>query len=169
MPSSSGEGKAETLKWIESNLDSIKTVLDVGAGEGTYAKLLRNLDLKTDALEVWLPYVGKFKLLSLYKSVFIEDARKWTNWNYDLVILGDILEHMTKEEAVQVWEAVSKEAKYAIISIPIVHYPQGHEHGNPYEEHIKDDWSTQEVLDTFKSIVRHDAYNTVGVFYAKFD
>jgi hypothetical protein len=75
---------------------------------------------------------------------------------------------MTKEEAVAIWQSISKQARYAIISIPIVHYPQGHEHGNPYEEHVKDDWTTEEVLKTFSNITIHKAHNVVGVFVAKF-
>ena len=168
MPSSSLEGKEETLEWIKSNTYMIKTILDVGAGEGTYANLLKDVDVEINALEVWLPYIGKYDLLSKYKSVQIADARQWTNWNYDLIIFGDILEHMTKDEAVAIWKQASQEAKYAIISIPIIHYPQGHEHGNPYEEHIKNDWTTEEVLETFSNIIKYDEYGTVGVFYAKF-
>ena len=75
---------------------------------------------------------------------------------------------MTKEEAIELWDKVSKTARYAIISIPIIHYPQGHEHGNPYEEHVKDDWSSEEVLETFSNIKEYKEFDITGVYIARF-
>lgn len=167
MPKSSHEGKQDTLGWIKSK--NIKTVLDVGAGEGTYANLLDGVDIGIDAIEVWQPYIDKFDLGSKYENIYNVDARAWEDWGYDLVILGDILEHMTKEEAIDLWNKVRAKAKYAIISIPIIHYPQGHEHGNPYEEHVKDDWDVSEVLESFEGITEYCAYKEVGVFYGVFE
>lgn len=169
MPGSIDEGKEETIAWIKQI--NPKTVMDVGAGLGTYARLFIANDIKVDkidAIEVWEPYIHYFKIASIYNNVFKIDARDWDNWNYDLVILGDILEHMTKEQAIKLWKSISKKAKYAVISIPIVHYPQGHVHGNPYEEHVKDDWSVEEVLESFDNIVSHVAHESVGVFFAEF-
>ncbi len=166
---SSTEGKIETLVWIIKN--NIETILDVGAGSGTYHNLLHSNGVrpkKFDAIEVWKPYIEQYSLQSRYDRVFQEDARKHNDFNYDLVILGDVLEHMTKEDAVALWSKVSGKAKHAIISIPIIHYPQGHIDGNPYEEHVKEDWTVEEVLETFEGIVDHEAFPTVGVFYATF-
>ena len=47
------------------------------------------------------------------------------DFDYDLVIFGDVLEHMTEEDAVKLWNKVSKQARAAIIAIPIIQYPQG--------------------------------------------
>lgn len=166
---SSTEGKIETLVWIMNN--NINSILDVGAGSGTYYNLLHGNGIKIDkfdALEVWKPYVEQYSLASKYDRVIQEDARKHNDFDYDLVILGDVLEHMTKEDAIALWSKVSGKAKHAIISIPIIHYPQGHLDGNPYEEHVKEDWTAEEVLETFEGIVDHETYNTVGVFYATF-
>lgn len=169
MPGSSPEGKGLSMMWIEKN--KIQTILDVGAGEGTYSNLIHKNDYpikKIDAIEVWEPYIEEYNLRNKYKNVFNVDVRTWEDWNYDMIILGDVLEHMTKEEALAIWDKISKQAKYAIISIPIIDCPQGHAHDNPYEEHIKEDWTTQEVLESFSHIVDHCSYNVVGVFLARF-
>lgn len=166
---SSTEGKIETLVWIVKN--NINSILDVGAGSGTYQHLLHSNGMKIDkldALEVWKPYIEQYSLASRYDRVIQEDARNHNDFDYDLVILGDVLEHMSKEDAVALWSKVSGKAKHAIISIPIIHYPQGHLDGNPYEEHVKDDWTTEEVLETFEGIVDHQEFATIGVFYATF-
>lgn len=168
MPGSSKEGKLEIANWVKDK--NIKTVLDIGAGKGTYANLFieNNIKLnKIDAIEIWSPYIKKYRLNKRYNNVFLDDARNWNDFNYDLIILGDVLEHMTKEQAISLWNKC-KSAKYAIISIPIIHYPQGHYDGNPYEEHIKDDWSIEEVLSSFSNIIYYKGYETIGVFYAQF-
>jgi hypothetical protein len=167
MAGSDVDGKTETKNWILKN--NIKTILDIGPGQGTYANLLSDVDLdKIDGVEIWEPYLERFDLVNKYTNIFIKDVRDWTDFDYDLVIFGDVLEHMTKEESIAVWERTSKLARHAIISIPIVHYPQDAWEGNPYEEHIKDDWSSSEVLETFSNIVEHEEYTNIGVFYATF-
>lgn len=168
MPISSGEGKLDFTNFIQKYQPT--SVLDVGAGKGTYgilARICKEYD-KLDAIEVWEPYIKDYNLQEVYSNVYQEDVRKWDNFDYDLVIFGDVLEHMTKEEALQVWDRASSQARFAVISIPIIHYPQGHIHGNPYEEHVKDNWTSLEVLNTFSHIYKFEQYNTIGTFFAKF-
>jgi len=152
-------------------------VLDVGAGAGKYGKIVRAKanPLELTALEPWEPYIDEFKLDDIYDNVFTIDIRE-ANWDvsrktislglYDLIIFGDVLEHMTKEDAIEVYGKAASHTTNIIISIPIVHYPQGHEHGNPYEEHIKDDWTTEEVLDTFEGIYDWKVYEQTATFLA---
>ena len=145
-------------------------VLDVGAGAGKYGHLIRALymDCNIDAVEVWKPYVKQFNLGSLYNKVYMNDIRKHSNFSYDVVIFGDVLEHMTKEEAVEIWGKLKGEARYAIISIPVCDCPQGHVHGNPYEEHIKDDWTHEEVMETFSNIVDYKIFDETATYFASF-
>ena len=83
---------------------------------------------------------------------------------FDVAFAGDVLEHMSKEDAVSVVDKVLKVSKYLMINIPIIHYPQGESHGNPYEEHIKDDWSHGEMLSTFPQIIKSKPSRRVGVY-----
>ena len=87
---------------------------------------------------------------------------------FDLVILGDILEHMPMKDAVDLWNKIKQDAKYALISIPIIHYPQGAVDDNPYEVHIEEDWTTEKVLQNFSNIVEYKEFQQTGVFIAKF-
>lgn len=162
----------EDKPWILEQILKIspKTILDIGPGMGNYSRLVQDIrdSITLDAVEVWQPYVEQFNLTSLYDNVTIADVREHDNFNYDIVIFGDILEHMTKEEALEVWDKASKQARYAIISIPIIHYPQGAHEGNPYEVHVKDDWSVREVLSSFSHIETHKAFRVCGAFIANF-
>lgn len=146
------------------------TVLDVGAGRGTYATILYPYLPKTifDAVEIWEPYINQFELNKKYRNIFITDVREHKNFKYDLIIFGDILEHMPMDDAIKVWENASKEANFGLISIPIIHMPQDEIDGNPYEIHEEEDWSTDLVLKKFHSIVEYKEFECTGIFIGYF-
>ena len=151
---------------------SPKTVLDIGPGEGIYGKIVRKYSPQTEKLvgvEIWGPYVEQFKLREFYDEVWICDARIYPDYKYDLVIVGDILEHMSREDAVTLWGKISKEAKYALLSIPIVHFHQEAINNNPYEVHVEEDWTHEDVLKNFSGIVAFEQFEWTGIYLAKFD
>jgi 2-polyprenyl-3-methyl-5-hydroxy-6-metoxy-1,4-benzoquinol methylase len=162
MPHSSGIGKAETVRWFILNKDKIKRVLDIGVGAGTYAKIIKiQKNLAKDAewvgIEAWTPYIEKFELNNLYDQIINLDVRTvdWSSMgSFDVAIAGDVLEHMTKDEAVDLVEKVLDHATTMIISIPIWEYPQGAAHGNPFEVHVKEDWSHEEVKETWGKYIQ---------------
>jgi 2-polyprenyl-3-methyl-5-hydroxy-6-metoxy-1,4-benzoquinol methylase len=159
--------------WTKEKIKELnpKTVLDVGAGQGVYLDLIRESlgnDVIVTAVEVWQPYIDQFNLQNRYDYLYPIDVREMTSFNYELVILGDILEHMTEQDAISLWDRISKEATYAIISIPIIHYHQDAINGNPYEVHVEEDWNTQKVLEKFHSIIEHVEFPVTGVFVARF-
>ena len=165
MPFSSNSGKA----WITDQVKALSPnrVLDIGAGSGTYAKLFKSQwpGAKWVAVEVWPKYIEQYKLGDLYDEVHAIDVREWrTDKSYDIAFVGDILEHMTAEEATKVLEYVRKIAKYVFVSIPIGHYPQGEYEGNPYEIHVKDDWSDEEVRKVFGEPSASAIDNEIGVY-----
>lgn len=167
MPSSAEEGRP----WMASRLKALNplTVVDVGVGCGTYSDLLRPLlpDVHLTGIEVWEPYVARYALTTKYDRLVLGDARQWDIPPVDVVILGDVLEHMTEDEALQVWARARDAARLAVyLSIPIHHYPQGAEEGNPYEVHVEDDYSHQRVLDTFPGITASWTGTVVGVYEA---
>ena len=124
-------------------------------------------DGNIDAVEVWKPYIDEFDLVSRYNIVHLTDIRGWKDEQfaeYDVVIFGDVLEHMTKTEALRVWDAAST-ATHAAIAIPVVTYVQGPLHDNPYEEHVKDDWTHEEVVSTFTGITDSQAFTITGAYW----
>lgn len=172
MPDSSPKGKA----WIDQQVVNlkkhieIKTVYDLGAGSGTYKKRYQFLlkDASWTAFEVWPKYITDYRLETIYDDVKQEDIR---NIDFkklskaELVFAGDVLEHMSKAEAIALVNKVLDNNKCLMVSIPIVHMPQGAYQGNPYEEHIKDDWSDREMHDTFGGlIVSSKVDDEIGVY-----
>lgn len=169
MPTSDPTNKLWSIRKIKKL--NPKTVLDLGTGMGDYLELIRNYlspDVVVHGVEIWEPYVKEYALEQRYDKLFIQDVREVENFDYDLVILGDVLEHMPESDAIKLWEAISKQAHYALISIPIGHHPQGACGGNPYEVHHEEDWSTDRVLQAFSGIIDHKEFDTTGVFIARF-
>lgn len=159
--------------WVASKIVELqpKTFLDIGAGEGTYGTLVKEHSPETirHGVEIWAPYIKTYGLEDIYHKIHVCDARIFFDYNYDLVILGDVLEHMSREDAVKLWSRVSSMARAAIISIPIIYLPQGETEGNPYETHVKEDWTHEEVISTFEGIEEYQRYEITGSYLARFN
>lgn len=167
VPMSSSEGKAWTHDRIaELAASRPVSVLDIGPGVGTYAKLLHDLPIdRITAIEVWEPYLATYRLAEYYDQVIVGDARTVDFPAVDVVILGDVAEHMTEPEALALWDkSVAAAARAVYLSIPIVAYPQGHIEGNHHEAHIVDDWNHQRVLESFAGIGQYWIGTEVGVY-----
>jgi len=171
MPYSSPAGKNYILKVLDKIIrseDASKAyrVLDVGAGSGTYSMLYRSyLPGHWTAYEVWAPYVDRFDLRAKYDWIVVGNIRFADPGSFDIAFFGDVIEHMTKEDAVTVVQRLLLSSRYIIISIPIWYYPQEESEGNPYEAHVKPDWSDEEVKDTFgSSIIASDVEGDIGVY-----
>lgn len=145
MPYSSVVGK-DWLREMLSKLSDLPQpvqIIDVGPGAGAYRDLLDGVFPGAEwfAIEIWGPYVEKFNLKQRYDMVIVGDVRyiaiERLTQPGPIVILGDILEHMNKDDAAQLLHDVWFEASYIVVSVPLGEYPQGAEEGNPYEEHVQ--------------------------------
>lgn len=147
MPYSAAEGKETVLAWYEEIRP--RTVVDVGAGCGTYAEVVRAHSPwkgRWAAIEAWEPYVGRFGLHGLYDTVVVADARQLVASFYraDLVIAGDVLEHMPRADAVRLLDRIRARATSLIVSIPVLHLDQGAVYDNPHERHV-DQWTADQM------------------------
>lgn len=138
MPGSIRENNDDLIAFVHAN--QIRTVLDVGVGRGTYSRILRRHVERIDGIEAWEPYVEQYALRSRYATLTLADVRDLAAADsrfdgYDLVIFGDVLEHMTPTEAAEVWTWAHGVASWGMISLPREHWPQGAERGNPFEAH----------------------------------
>jgi hypothetical protein len=96
------------------------------------------------AVEIWKPYIREYKLKStktrvMYDEIHIGGILDMDAHVYhrDLVIFGDVLEHMVKADARLALERAYVGGAWNIaVSVPTIHAPQGEVGGNPYEEHV---------------------------------
>ncbi|MFH9574202.1 class I SAM-dependent methyltransferase [Streptomyces sp. NPDC017454] len=145
MPTSDTEGKDWSLQWFRYHLPN--TVTDIGPGEGTYAKLFRPVHhgVWWTAVEIFKPYIRKYglkntaKRTGMYDEIHNLDAREAPDHLYhrDLVVFGDVLEHVERDDAAALLErAVAAGAWNILVSVPIVPSEQGEVDGNPHEAHL---------------------------------
>lgn len=143
-------------------------VVDVGAGAGLNLDFIKPFIPRSHwtAVEIWEPYVAEFGLEEKYDKVVVADAREHSALPpADLFILGDVLEHMKPDEAIELWQACRRIGSWVVASVPIVHWPQGAEHGNPYEEHVYH-WGADEFFSAFPGITDLATSDLVGGFWA---
>jgi 2-polyprenyl-3-methyl-5-hydroxy-6-metoxy-1,4-benzoquinol methylase len=124
------------------------TVVDIGAGEGTYSDLMRGWrdDVYWIAVECWSPYIREYELMRKYDDVVPQLAQDFQFPTEPFVLLcGDVLEHMPREEAIYfLYRARQSAAEAIMVAIPIIEYPQEEIEGNPYEKHCHD-WDFEEM------------------------
>lgn len=159
--------KSQTQYFIEQKYNKDISILDIGAGSGTYYNMLNPLGYKKmDCVEAFAPYISKFDLKSKYNNIFYSDVvnLQIDYSNYDLVILGDVFEHIEKEKS----RILLKDIYPTDIIIAI---PFGGEqdaiNDNIYEIHQQTDISLINFLEEYSSLnplcIRFD----YGVFTSK--
>jgi hypothetical protein len=141
VPYSKSEGKKEILSYLKYRfgLGENLTVLDVGAGSGTYGKLIRKGMPKSRILgvEIFEPYIDRFGLKEIYDRVIAGNVLEDNfDLSSDVVIFGDVLEHMDHSDALSVLKKFFLNSAVCVVSIPIITFPQGESDGNVYETHL---------------------------------
>jgi 2-polyprenyl-3-methyl-5-hydroxy-6-metoxy-1,4-benzoquinol methylase len=132
-----------------------KRILDVGCGYGKYGVLLREYldpDPVVDGVEAWEPYVIDHNLRGIYNNVFVMDVCKMPQGvldTYDMVVMGDVIEHIEKEAAI---DLLSRIKGWVIIATPFDHFHTD-EGLPPTEAHVSH-WTEQD----FKNTGRLDRY-----------
>lgn len=136
--------KEEIANYLIDTFPEDATILDVGAGEGTYYNYLKDNFNNIEAVEVFEPNIVKFELESKYKKVHNVDIKDFEYDYYDIIIFGDVIEHLEVEEAKKVLEYAKDRCKEMIIAIPYMN-KQGIVEDNIYEVHKQDDL-TDEIM-----------------------
>ena len=168
MPGSSSAGREEALRMLFKIDPEPKTILDVGPGRGQWYDLLKPWypDAIFFGVEIFEPYVRRYGLDDKYDFIWIDDVRTFArdiDELFDLVIFGDVIEHMTRTDAIYCVNRLC--SSRALISIPIGECPQDPTEENPYEAHLAT-WETEEVLATFP-VIDHYAYKFPPPHYGR--
>ena len=160
-------GKNEVREYLRSKFKGNAKVLDIGAGCGTYWELLHN-DFKTiDAVEVFKPNIEKFKLKQKYHRVYNMNIKDFKYGNYDIIIFGDIIEHLEVEEAQEVLKYASNRCKEIIVAVPY-ELEQDEVEGNIHEIHKQSDLTPKIMKERYpmlKELYKNDLYG----YYVKGD
>lgn len=163
MPWSTPEGKTETLQLLEQRWPRGATVLDIGPGAGAMRHLLP-AKFVMDCVEIFAPYVERFRLRDLYRQVIIADVRTWSAVKrYDVAILGDVLEHMRAEEADTLLHRLTTMCEHIVVSVPWM-YVQGPSEGNEAEVHLQPDLTPEVMAERYPQLAMKFRGSVVGIY-----
>lgn len=136
--------KEEITDFLKFTFDKDATILDVGAGEGTYLPFLQDYFTNIEAVEIFEPNIIKYDLRNRYKKVYNVDIKDFKYEYYDIIIFGDVIEHLDVKDAQEVLKYALKRCKQLVVAVPYKS-KQGIEEDNVYEIHKQDDL-TDEIM-----------------------
>ena len=140
--------KSEIKEYLKRQYKGDIKILDVGAGSGTYFNLLSDYFTNMEAVEIFKPNIDKYELDKKYTRVYNADIRDFKYDYYDLIIFGDVIEHLEVEEAQKVLEYAKDRCQNMVVSVPY-EYPQDEFEGNLYEIHKQADLTPRNVLERY--------------------
>jgi hypothetical protein len=130
------------------------TILDAGSGMGKWGILFREYlevwqgwlhkkDWKhtIDACEIYAPYIEAARPIYdyAYDTIYTRDVMDMNLGKYDMVFLGDVIEHLPKEDG----KALLARAENYLVVTPLYNTGQEVSFGNEHEAHV----STWEPID----------------------
>jgi len=171
MADSEPEGKQWILEryYMLALKNHISSVLDVGPGCGTYSRILRPIDehIYWTGVEVWAPYIKEFNLEEKYDHVVVADLR-YLDYSKirrpDCIIAGDVLEHISEDDALRILTELIRLAKVIFVSIPIIPMPQGESEGNPYQEHVEDSYTHERLMKMLPCVCDFNKGARIGTY-----
>lgn len=134
-------GKNEVCQWIRDNFPKNSTILDMGACDGKWKLLLYDYH-RMDGVEAFTPFYHALAEKRIYRNLYLADARTFEYRHYDLIIFGDIVEHMSPEDARKMLDYAKPRCKDLIVAVPFL-YPQDAVNGNVYDIHVQDDLTAE--------------------------
>lgn len=113
-------GKKDTIDFITSLYPNrYSRILDVGPGRGIYNKLLKEKGYQhLEAVEIYLPYIKEFKLEEMYDKVYNCDIVEFKYNHYDIVIMGDVIEHLHYRKAQRVIQYAQDHSSLVVVAVP---------------------------------------------------
>jgi predicted TPR repeat methyltransferase len=160
-----------------------KSVLDVGCGFGLWGFLCREYldvwngrvlpgrwEVKIDGIELFEPYIQAHQR-AIYSNIRVCDIRDAVESlpEYDLVIAGDVIEHLDKPDAEVVLERLYEKAQKALlINIPLQgNWEHPEANGNPGELH-RSQWTENDFMQFAPEIQTFDfGFGYYGVFLCR--
>ena len=160
MPGSYNYFKIQIRYFFRKTLPSSNKILDVGPGIGTYYDLLNDIGYDMDCVEIFAPYIKKYKLKEKYNNVYEGSIVDFDFSKYDCIILGDILEHLTVDDAKKILKTITNNKQKCLVAVPY-EMEQGESEGNIYETHLQPDLTPKIMLERYpdlKLLIGNDLY-----------
>lgn len=107
------------INFLTNNFSKDSTILDIGAGWGSYADLLKDYFPNVDAVEKQSIDVKMFNLEKKYRKVFNMDFKELDFDFYNIIILGNVLEYFSIEESKKLFKYLFPKCDEILVAIPL--------------------------------------------------
>lgn len=150
MPASASETLPYIVEFLREEVPHPKKILDVGIGFGALGFLIRDYyeakeglrfskdewKIKIIGIEIYRKYISNLQRY-LYNQILIGDVfeKLPTLGKFDVVLLGDIIEHFEKEDGHRLLTELFRHTKNIVISTPYGYKAQGKVGDNIHEAH----------------------------------
>jgi GR25 family glycosyltransferase involved in LPS biosynthesis len=143
----------EIKEYLRQNFQSDCKILDIGAGDGKWGYVLGDYFNNIDGIEIFESYKERYDLTEKYKNVFIGDFLEFDFEYYDVIILGDVFEHVTHDQAKEWLKKIKKKCKEIIVVVPF-EYEQDWdgEYENEWGHHHQPDLNVNNMINRFPEL-----------------
>ena len=138
-------------------------ILDVGCGSGGYFELLNGSYNNIDGIEIYPNYIQMFNLDTKYRRLILGDVLQQDLSEWEYFIMGDVIEHMTYEEALQLIQKIHNSGKFMMVAVPYL-FNQDEEYGNIHEIHKQPDLTKEVFLERYPCMKFLFGDNNYGYF-----
>jgi hypothetical protein len=142
----------DIMEYCIENFSQFDRVLDIGAGDGKWGLKLGSYFHHVDAVEIFEPYVERYNLKEIYNEVHIKSFLdyEFDEGQYEIVVMGDVFEHVTQEQAYEWLNKVKDKVRELIIVVPF-NYPQEWDgvYENVYGHHHQPDLTPKVMLERY--------------------
>lgn len=140
-------------RFIRSNFTTDSLILDVGCGAGKYGRMLHDYPSK-EAIEANPACIEKYPLNTIYNEVHqttLQEAPDDLLKGWDLITMGDVLEHVTVEEAQAFLARVPRDTA-VLVKVPLM-APRGASFGTHLEAHPQGDLTVENFLERYPDFI----------------
>lgn len=135
-------------RWLKRDLADCDVILELGCGLNS--PILYNEDAyRTDAFDIWQPYVDTHNRLGNYRHCYQADILKMViTAKYDAVVICDVLEHLQKDEVyrTKLFDLIESIAtKKVILFTPNGFIENDLVDDDPYQAHVSA-WEPEDFL-----------------------
>ena len=138
------------MEYLKNNFSQSAKVLDIGGGDGKWARVMGSYFRHIDCVEIFEPYIERYNLKELYTNVYLNNFLNHEFDYYDVVIMGDVFEHVTREEATEWLNKIRNKVGEIVIVVPF-EYVQDWDgvYENVYGHHHQPDLTPLNMLERY--------------------
>ena len=140
----------DVLTYLKNKFQRNCTILDIGGGDGKWGYVLGEYFQNIDCVEIFEPYLERYNLKEIYREVFLGNFLDFDFEYYDVIVMGDVFEHVTQEQATEWLNKVKDKCGELIIIVPF-EYRQDWDgvYENIYGHHHQPDLTPQNMVERY--------------------